>query len=146
MLSCYSLGCFKTLFRWLTFYAIFLYHETWNKPSKYYFTRGMVRLFLLNYIVFLQEALKNKFIRSFIKSQLHIDVVKLTEKLQFFGKCGGWCGGSPLWPGNFWVTQISHCFLTQFLVSHLLDKELELNILHSLLITEAFWLVDLGLE
>uniref|UniRef100_E1BM08 ATP binding cassette subfamily A member 13 n=1 Tax=Bos taurus TaxID=9913 RepID=E1BM08_BOVIN len=33
----------------------------------------------------LQEALKNKFIRSFIKSQLHIDVGKLTEKLQIFG-------------------------------------------------------------
>ncbi|KAI4584687.1 hypothetical protein MJG53_006221, partial [Ovis ammon polii x Ovis aries] len=33
----------------------------------------------------LQEALKNKFIRSFIKSQLHIDVGELTEKLQIFG-------------------------------------------------------------
>ncbi|XDB49958.1 hypothetical protein AB1E18_003527 [Capra hircus] len=33
----------------------------------------------------LQEALKNKFIRSFIKSQLHIDAGELTEKLQIFG-------------------------------------------------------------
>uniref|UniRef100_A0A4W2EV16 ABC transporter domain-containing protein n=1 Tax=Bos indicus x Bos taurus TaxID=30522 RepID=A0A4W2EV16_BOBOX len=85
----------------------------------------------------LQEALKNKFIRSFIKSQLHIDVGKLTEKLQIFGKCGGWCGGSTLRPGNFWVTQISHCFLPQFLVSHLLDEELELNILHSIIFNSS---------
>ena len=80
------------------------------------------------------------------KSVLHIDVAKLTEKLQIFGKCGGWCGGSTLRPGNFWVTQISHCFLPQFLVSHLLDEELELNILHSLLITEVFLPADSGLE
>uniref|UniRef100_A0A8C7BTF0 ABC transporter domain-containing protein n=1 Tax=Neovison vison TaxID=452646 RepID=A0A8C7BTF0_NEOVI len=33
----------------------------------------------------LQEALRNKFIRNFIESQLHIDVDKLTEKLQTYG-------------------------------------------------------------
>ncbi|XP_075413429.1 ATP-binding cassette sub-family A member 13 [Tenrec ecaudatus] len=32
-----------------------------------------------------QEALRNKFIRTFIESQLHIDVDKLTEKLQSYG-------------------------------------------------------------
>ncbi|XP_006874597.1 PREDICTED: ATP-binding cassette sub-family A member 13-like [Chrysochloris asiatica] len=32
-----------------------------------------------------QEALRNKFVRNFIKSQLHIDVDKLTEKLQTYG-------------------------------------------------------------
>uniref|UniRef100_A0A452QTV9 ABC transporter domain-containing protein n=1 Tax=Ursus americanus TaxID=9643 RepID=A0A452QTV9_URSAM len=34
----------------------------------------------------LQEALRNKFIRNFIESQLHIDVDKLTEKLHTYGK------------------------------------------------------------
>uniref|UniRef100_A0A8C5XUF3 ATP binding cassette subfamily A member 13 n=1 Tax=Microcebus murinus TaxID=30608 RepID=A0A8C5XUF3_MICMU len=33
----------------------------------------------------LQEALRNKFIRNFVESQLHIDVDKLTEKLQTYG-------------------------------------------------------------
>uniref|UniRef100_M3Z391 ATP binding cassette subfamily A member 13 n=1 Tax=Mustela putorius furo TaxID=9669 RepID=M3Z391_MUSPF len=33
----------------------------------------------------MQEALRNKFIRNFIESQLHIDVDKLTEKLQIYG-------------------------------------------------------------
>ncbi|XP_053409814.1 ATP-binding cassette sub-family A member 13 [Nycticebus coucang] len=33
----------------------------------------------------LQEALRNKFIRNFVESQLHIDVNKLTEKLQIYG-------------------------------------------------------------
>ncbi|XP_045876226.1 ATP-binding cassette sub-family A member 13 [Meles meles] len=33
----------------------------------------------------LQEALRNKFIRNFIESQLHIDVDKLTKKLQTYG-------------------------------------------------------------
>ncbi|XP_037693121.1 ATP-binding cassette sub-family A member 13 [Choloepus didactylus] len=33
----------------------------------------------------LQEALRNKFIRHFIESQLHTDVDKLTEKLQNYG-------------------------------------------------------------
>ncbi|XP_021565552.1 ATP-binding cassette sub-family A member 13-like [Carlito syrichta] len=33
----------------------------------------------------LQEALRNKFIRNFVESQLHIDVGKLTEKLQIYG-------------------------------------------------------------
>ncbi|XP_074235807.1 ATP-binding cassette sub-family A member 13 isoform X1 [Saimiri boliviensis] len=33
----------------------------------------------------LQEALRNKFVRNFVKNQLHIDVEKLTEKLQTYG-------------------------------------------------------------
>uniref|UniRef100_A0A667GF24 ABC transporter domain-containing protein n=1 Tax=Lynx canadensis TaxID=61383 RepID=A0A667GF24_LYNCA len=34
----------------------------------------------------LQAALRNKFIRNFVESQLHIDVDKLMEKLQTYGK------------------------------------------------------------
>ncbi|XP_058390822.1 ATP-binding cassette sub-family A member 13 [Diceros bicornis minor] len=34
----------------------------------------------------LQESLRNKFIRNFIESQLHIDVDELTEKLQVYGE------------------------------------------------------------
>ncbi|XP_054213313.1 ATP-binding cassette sub-family A member 13 isoform X21 [Homo sapiens] len=33
----------------------------------------------------LQEALRNKFVRNFVENQLHIDVDKLTEKLQTYG-------------------------------------------------------------
>ncbi|XP_023379940.1 ATP-binding cassette sub-family A member 13, partial [Pteropus vampyrus] len=33
----------------------------------------------------LQEALRNKFVRNFVESQLHIDVDKLTDKLQTYG-------------------------------------------------------------
>lgn len=42
---------------------------------------------MLNHSVSLQEALRNKFVRNFVESQLHIDVDELADKLQTYGGC-----------------------------------------------------------
>ncbi|XP_023381442.1 ATP-binding cassette sub-family A member 13-like, partial [Pteropus vampyrus] len=65
------------------------------------------------------EALRNKFVRNFVKSQLHIDVDKLTDKLQTYGgalgKLLGHAGaGRVRWLGHILVNLSSCVSLNRF--------------------------------
>ncbi|XP_039703060.1 ATP-binding cassette sub-family A member 13 [Pteropus medius] len=67
----------------------------------------------------LQEALRNKFVRNFVESQLHIDVDKLTDKLQTYGgalgKLLGHAGaGRVRWLGHILVNLSSCVSLNRF--------------------------------